>query len=986
MATSAEGKRHLDSAASSTASTSSSSPNAAPNASRPPAPDDPNGEKQSDKQSHHHHHHHGHHGHHTPRDGATTPLPPPADDPESRRLADADAMRAHWRRWGPYLSERAWATVREDYSHDGDAWRNFPFSQAHARAYRWCEDGIAGISDNHQRLCFALALWNEKDPILKERLFGVTGHEGNHGEDAKELYFYLDSTPTHSYMKYLYKYPIERYPYEQLVSESSKRSRQEGEYEVSDTGVFDNDNYFDVFVEYAKADVNDILIKITAHNRSGNDAPLHILPHLWFRNRWSWADPDQAPEVSDDEDEGVNPSGSLVFTVKDRSKPKMRVPCSTDSKTGDVSLVFETYGEESLNMRLRCGNVQGWNPPTPLFTGNDTNLKALFGTENKAKYCKDGINDRVVHNKADAVNPKNKGTKAAAWYKGVVPARGSVEINLRLSDVVEYPASAVEAGVLSGDFDGVMSQRLAEADEFYESILAKGVSPDLRSIQRQAYAGMMWSKQFYHYVLRHGKNGRNKDWKHMYIDDILSMPDKWEYPFFATWDLAFHAVSGIDPWFAKQQLTLMTREWYLHPNGQMPAYEWNFSDVNPPVHAWAAFRVFKIEKKYFGREDRVFLERIFQKLLLNFTWWVNRKDKEGLNVFEGGFLGLDNIAVFNRSEALPIGGRLRQADGTSWVAMFSLNIAPKPSTDIASKFFEHFLYISDALSWKSDGVDASLWDEQDGFFYDNVVLHNGTTIPLRVRSLVGLIPLFAVLVLEPDQIDQLPGFKRRMNWFLKNFDFTKRNVAKIDAPGEGKRLLLSLVPADRLRRVLTYMLDEKEFLSPYGIRSLSKFHKDNPYVFYTDSQAHRVDFIPAESDSGLFGGNSNWRGPIWLATTFLIIESLQRFHYYYGDTFKIECPTGSGIEMNLDQVGDNVMHRCIRIFQRAGDRRRPVNGFRELFDRDPYFGNYVLFYEYFHAETGMGLGASHQTGWTGLVASMILKAGLHCEQMGVCLR
>ncbi|KAI8612463.1 Six-hairpin glycosidase-like protein [Chytriomyces sp. MP71] len=950
------------------------------------------------------------------------------DGAEAKRIEEANLLKKHWRRWGPYLSERNWATVREDYSADGDAWRYFPFEHSHLRAYRWGEDGIAGISDNHQRLCLSLALWNEKDHILKERLFGLTGHQGNHGEDVKEQYFYLDNTPTHSYQKYLYKYPQNEFPYEQLVKENANRSRNEGEFELMDTGVFDEDCYFDVIVEYAKhaTNVDDTHIVITVHNRGPESAPIHILPHLWFRNDWSWHC------VDFDEKEDDDPVSSAAKQTSNNVKPDIHIY----GKSGS-SCVLEAKSDR-MNMYLHCDTTDGVEGPIPLFTDNETNLQKLYGAPNRTKFVKDGINERVVLNNESAVN--THGTKSAVWYKATVPSKSSIKLRLRFSASHEIETAPTFFGTA---FDAAVDARKAEADQFYGSILSPGISPDMQNIQRQSYAGMLWSKQFYHFVVKDWLDGdkgqptppkerkgfgRNRDWRHLHVDDILSMPDKWEYPFFAAWDTAFHTavlaqrlklLAPVDPWFAKKQLLLLTREWYMHPTGQIPAYEWNFSDVNPPVHAWAAFQVYKTEKTVFGNEDKLFLERVFQKLLLNFTWWVNKKDADGLNVFEGGFLGLDNIAVFNRSEGLPTGGHLRQADGTSWMAMFCLNmleialeLAPSNRSyeDIASKFLEHFLYISDALSWSSeDGVDSSLWHEEDGFYYDNIVFGDSRVVPLKVRSLVGLIPLFPVLVLEPAVINSCPDFKRRMNWFFENFDFTKRNVVKINGtsfvwvqhheralnhfvihtdPTKGTRILLALVPQERLVRILGHMLDENEFLSPYGIRSLSKFHLANPYSYWVGSTEHRVDFLPAESNSGLFGGNSNWRGPIWLATTFLLIQSLQRFHRYYGDSLKVECPSNhpSAELMTLDRVADEIMHRIIRIFLRARDGNRPVNGGNKKFNQDEHFRDLVLFYEYFDAETAKGLGASHQTGWTGLVGTCIQKAGKDCEEYGVCFR
>ncbi|KAJ3111896.1 hypothetical protein HDU96_005175 [Phlyctochytrium bullatum] len=890
-----------------------------------------------------------------------------ADTAERRRLAQADALAKHWRRWGPYLSERAWATVRD-------------------------------IAHTYQ-----------------ERLFGVTGPEGNHGEDVKEAYFYVDNVPTHAYMKYLYKYPHREFPYSELVRESVRRGRNEGEFELLDTGIFDEDRYFDVVIEYGKdADsVDDLHIVITVHNRSSSHAhPLHLLPTLWYRNTWSWGPHESTPFPSTTDSESDLAFSPTVRRAAQRllARKKGRVvkPQMYQVKSPQGQGWKAVRAEHAtLPMWWAVDETvegEGWTPEAPtelLFCENETNLETLYGVPNKSKYAKDGINERVVHN-APTTNPDKTGTKCAAWFRGTLAANSTATFRLRLTSVdpSTYTGSPFAATAMT------LTARAAEADAFYADVARRssGCLPaDLQNIQRQAFAGMLWSKQFYHYVVKdwldgdpgqppppaERKQARNKEWRHLHVDDILSMPDKWEYPFFAAWDTAFHAVvlSMIDPWFAKKQLILLTREWYLHPNGQLPAYEWNFSDVNPPVHAWAAFRIYKIERKMLGGPgDRLFLERMFQKLLLNFTWWVNRKDSDGNNVFEGGFLGLDNIAVFNRSETLPIGGRLRQADGTAWMAMFSLNmlsialeLAPhnRSYEDIASKFFEHFMYISDALSWTSPatGNNASLWDDADGFYYDNVQFGDGLCVPLKVRSLVGLIPLFAVLVLEPAVIESCPDFKRRMQWFLDNFDFTKRNLAKIDEPGQGERILLSLVSRDKLERILSYMLDENEFLSPYGIRSLSKYHQSNPYIYYAGSDAHRVDFLPAESDSGLFGGNSNWRGPIWFPTTFLLIESLERFHYYYGDALTLPCPTHGGPNLTLDQIADEIMRRAMGMFVRDEGGRRAVNGSRDKMNKCPYWKDLVLFYEYFNCETGEGLGASHQTGWTGLVAKQGSKVG-----------
>ena len=869
---------------------------------------------------------------------------------EVKRLEETKRRQAHWQRWGPYLSERQWGTVREDYSHDGSAWDHFTHEQARCRAYRWGEDGIAGISDNHQRLCLAIALWNGHDPILKERLFGLTGTEGNHGEDVKEYYFYLDSTPTHSYMKCLYKYPHHAFPYDQLVAENRHRSRDEPEYELLDTGIFAGDRYFDVFVEYAKAAPDDILMQITITNRGSEAKSLHVLPTLWFRNTWSWQDEAQKP---------------LLQAIK----------------TDDLSIIEATH--PTLGKRWLYGEAQ------PLFTENETNYHYLYGGEN-APYTKDGIHSYVVNNQAEAVNPDQIGTKAAVHYSMTIPAQGTQTIRLRLTDTETLNDP------LGEEFSAIFQTRQQEADEFYAKLGSPSLSAEVQDIQRQAFAGMLWTKQFYHYVVNDWLNGdaatpppppgrqRNQEWVHLFNDDILSMPDKWEYPWFAAWDLAFHAIplAMVDPEFAKRQLDLLTREWYMHPNGQLPAYEWKFSDVNPPVHAWATWRVYKIEKKMTGQGDRAFLERVFQKLLLNFTWWVNRKDVEGRNVFQGGFLGLDNIGVFDRSAELPTGGYIEQSDGTSWMGMYCLNmlaialeLATENSSyeDIASKFFEHFLYIADAMNHVGGDRDTQLWDEADRFYYDVLHLPNGDRLPLKVRSLVGLVPLFAVETLEPETLAALPGFKKRVDWFIRNRPDLKRNVACMETPGIGARRLLSIVYSGKLRQILQTLLDEDEFLSPYGIRALSKYHEQHPYLCEVNGQLHRVDYEPAESSSGLFGGNSNWRGPIWFPVNFLLIESLQKFHHYLGDDFKVECPTGSGQMITLWEVANELSQRLIRIFLKD-EGQRPVYGGTEMF-HDPHWQNYLLFYEYFHGDNGAGIGASHQTGWTGLVAKLIQQCG-----------
>jgi hypothetical protein len=873
---------------------------------------------------------------------------------EHQRLEESRDRQSHWKRWGPYLSERAWGTVREDYSPYGTAWEFFPHDHARSKAYRWNEDGIGGISDRHQRICFALALWNGRDPILKERMFGLTGNQGNHGEDCKELYYYLDSTPTHSYMKFLYKYPHAAYPYEWLVNENAHRGRGEREFELLDTGVFNENRYFDVFVEYAKATPEDILIKITAWNRGPEAAELDILPTIWFRNTWSWGD------------DGIRPS------LRAGSAHSIELDEPTH------------YGHRTL----LCGGN-----PELLFTDNETNVRRLYGYDNSHAYVKDSINDYVVHGKTDAVNPKRFGTKASARYRTTIDPGQSVTIRLRFTDQV--PAG----DPFGAEFEAIFAQRIKEADEFYATVIPSTLSADGANVMRQALGGMLWSKQFYHYVVKRwlegdpGQpappdsrlDGRNKDWTHLYNADVISMPDCWEYPWYAAWDLAFHCIplALVDPDFAKEQLTLMVREWYMHPNGQLPAYEWAFGDVNPPVHAWAAWRVYKIEKKRRGQGDRVFLERIFHKLLLNFTWWVNRKDSEGRNVFQGGFLGLDNIGVFDRSAPLPTGKSLEQADGTGWMAMYSLNLLAiamelareDPAyEDVASKFWEHFLYIANAINTLGRRR-TGLWDDIDGFYYDVLHFHDGRAMPLKLRSMVGLIPLYAVETLEPKVVDKLPGFKRRMEWFIKNRPDLTGNVASMSAPGEGERRLLALVNTTQLRRILHYMLDENEFLSPYGIRALSRAHKDHPYRLPVDGQEYTVRYEPAESSTGLFGGNSNWRGPIWFPVNFLLIESLQKFHHYLGDDFKVECPTGSGKYLTLWEVSIEIERRLNRIFLRGEDGHRPVHGGESRYGHDPHWRDLVLFYEYFHGDDGSGVGASHQTGWTGLAAKLLQQAG-----------
>jgi len=876
---------------------------------------------------------------------------------EEQRLEESRLRRLHWKRWGPYLSERQWGTVREDYSEWGTAWDYFPHDHARSRAYRWGEDGIAGICDRHQYLCLALALWNGRDPILKERLFGLTGEEGNHGEDVKEYYFYLDSTPTHSYLKYLYRYPQKEFPYAWLVEENKRRGRKNFEFELVDTGIFSESRYFDVFVEYAKAAPDDILIRLTTHNRGPEAATLHLLPTLWFRNTWSWGRDDWRPRLARAEDL----SGATVIRAE-------------HSYYGSRWLICQEH-------------------PDLLFTENETNFQRLFGVANRTPHVKDGINEYVVHGVRHAVNPIPEGTKVAASYRVAIPPGQSAVFRLRFTG--EQPSE----DVLSDGFDTVFDERIAEAHEFYAKVIPPALSADAQNVFRQAMGGLFWSKQFYHYDVRTWLEGdpagppppaarmveRNHTWNHLYNADVISMPDKWEYPWYASWDLAFHCVAMalVDPDYAKEQLILLLREWYQHPNGQLPAYEWAFGDVNPPVHAWAAWRVYKIEWRRRGYADREFLEKVFHKLLLNFTWWVNRKDPDGRNVFEGGFLGLDNIGVFDRSKPLPTGGHIEQSDGTSWMGMYCLDMLAiamelareDPAyEDVASKFFEHFVYITQAMNNRG-GHGISLWDEQDGFYYDVLHLPNNQHDFMKVRSAVGLIPLYAVEVLEPEALDRLPGFKRRMQWFLDNVPNVPHHIEMTQKSGGGIRRQLSIVSRRKLVSILRYMLDEQEFLSPHGIRSISKFHARTPYVLAINGQEYRVDYDPAESSSGLFGGNSNWRGPVWFPLNFLLIESLQRFHYYYGDCLKVECPTGSGHMMTLWEVAEEISRRLTSLFLRSSDGRRPVFGGNELFQTDPHWRDLIPFYEYFHGDNGAGLGASHQTGWTALVAKLLQQSG-----------
>ena len=894
-----------------------------------------------------------------PHSRRTVPSNPVSTSPltaEQQRL-DEDARRQeHWKRWGPYLSERAWGTVREDYSPHGTVWEAFPHDQARSRAYRWNEDGLAGISDRHQYICFAIALWNGQDPILKERVFGLTGNEGNHGEDVKDYYFYLDSTPTHSYMKYLYKYPQAEFPYAKLVEENRRRGRRDLEYELINTGIFDENRYFDVVVEYAKATPEDLLIRIQVVNRGPDPAELTLLPTLWFRNTWSWGLDARRPRMREEE----APKGMSV-----------------------IELNHEYYGRR----RLWCERQ-----PTLLFTENETNTSRLYGDAEGARYVKDSFHDYVVRGDKEAVNPDKIGSKAAAHYPLSLAPGASDTIHLRLTN------DDGKKGLTREAFNTMFTQRIQEANEFYDQLAPPGLSDDARRVQRQAFAGLLWSKQFYHYDVnrwlkgdptgseppRERLHGRNSDWTHLYNEDVISMPDKWEYPWYAAWDLAFHCIplALVDATFAKEQLILMLREWYMHPNGQMPAYEWAFGNVNPPVHAWAAWRVYKIEKKRKGVGDRVFLERVFHKLLLNFTWWVNRKDTEGKNIFQGGFLGLDNIGIFDRSAPLPTGGHIEQSDATSWMGMYCLNMLSialelarenRAYEDVASKFFEHFVYICRAMN-NIGAEKIELWNKEDGFFYDVLHLPDGQTLPLKVRSLVGLIPLFAVETLDSELIDRLPRFKHRMQWFIENRPDFSAHVETQSQDGEVRRFL-SLVNRTRLKSVLRYMLDKEEFLSPFGIRALSRYHKDHPYLLSAMGMDYRVGYEPAESSMGLFGGNSNWRGPIWFPVNYLLIESLQKFHYFLGDDYTVECPTGSGRAIPLNEVAAELSRRLTHIFLRDQTGRRPVFGDTAKFQEDPLWRDAVPFYEYFHGDNGAGIGASHQTGWTGLVAKLIQQSG-----------
>lgn len=877
---------------------------------------------------------------------------------EHQRLAEAEARQADWKLWGPYVSDRAWGTVREDYSPHGTAWDYFPHDQARSRAYRWNEDGLGGLCNRFQNICLAAALWNEQDPILKERLFGLSGPEGNHGEDVKEYYFYLDNTPTHSYLKMLYKYPQVAYPYAQLVAENQRRGREQDEFELDDAlgQSLAESRYFDVFIEYAKVDPEDILCRITAINRGPDPAPLHLLPHLWFRNTWSWG--------------------------YDRAKPWIE---RLDSAPTGVAAAHAW--DHHLGDRYWYVRTEDETAPALLFTENDSNVTRLWGGSNPTPYVKDAFHEALIQGHWEKVNPAQKGTKAAAHIRATLLPGQALTVSLRFTPQLQADPFA--------NFEAIFAQRQQEADAFYAAIHPNQLSEEDRAIQRQALAGLLWSKQFYHYGVRlwldgdpatpappqTRQRGRNADWTHLYNLDVISMPDKWEYPWYAAWDLAFHALplALVDPEWAKRQLVLMVREWYMHPNGQIPAYEWAFGDVNPPVHAWAAWRVYKITRNLSGQADTVFLERVFQKLLLNFTWWVNRKDAEGKNIFQGGFLGLDNIGVFDRSAALPTGGHLEQADGTAWMGMYCLNMLAialelartlPAYEDMATKFFEHFVYIAHAMN-----SQHGLWNEEDGFYYDELHLPNGWTIPLRLRSFVGLIPLFAVETLEADLLEKLPRFRERMNWFIRYRPQLVQPIAALMEPGQSDRRLLSLVSQTQLQRVAQRMFDPAQFLSPYGLRALSKEYEHQPFLFSVNGETHQVGYEPAESRSGLFGGNSNWRGPIWFPVNYLMLESLQKYHHYYGENLQVEMPVGSGVKMDLSAAANQLAQRLINLFRcHPVTGQRPFNGENRLFQTDPHWRDYLLFHEYFHGDNGRGVGASHQTGWTALVAKLLQQS------------
>jgi len=879
------------------------------------------------------------------------------DTREGARLAENRKRTGHWNRWGPYLAERAWGTVREDYSAGGDAWGYFPHDHARSRAYRWNEDGLGGISDRHQYLCFALALWNGRDPILKERMFGLAGPEGNHGEDVKDYWFYLDSTPTHSFMRYLYKYPQAEFPYGRLLEENRRRTKEDPEFELVDTGIFDGGRYFDVEVVYAKAGPEDLLIRIRAANRGPEAAPIDLLPTLWFRNTWRWGRDPRIP--------------SLVGGPAGDGRPGPLL--ASHRSLGDYALYADGADER-------------------LFTENETNAGRLFGSPSATPYVKDAFHEAVVSGRREAVNPAETGTKAAFRWHRTVGAGESPEIRLRLAKrtggrLLDAPFA---------EFDETLRAREEEADEFYAAVLPKNLPSDARLVARQAFAGMLWSKQYYHYVVKDwlegdpaapppppGRvEGRNRDWSHLFTRDVVSMPDKWEFPWFASWDLGFHCVTlaHVDPQFAKEQILLMLREWTMHPNGQIPAYEWDFGDVNPPVLSLAAIAVFEIERRATGAADYDFLERVFQKMLLNFTWWVNRKDATGKNVFQGGFLGMDNIGVFDRND-LPPGCLLGQADGTSWMAAFAKSLLTIALTlaernpvyeDVASKFWEHFVYVANGLNSRSDPA-SSLWDEEDGFFYDHLLWPGRDPVPIRARSMVGFVPLFGASAVPAGTFDRFPDFNRRREWFIAHRPDLTESVCPMIVPGPRKTLILGLVREDQLRRMLERMLDESEFLSPHGIRSVSRFHAENPLALEIDERVYRLDYEPGESRTGLFGGNSNWRGPIWVPMNWMIVLALRNFHLYYGDGFRVECPKGSGTMMTLDRVAEEIGRRVASIFLRNANGERPVFGACRLFQDDPHWRDLIPFHEYFHGDDGRGCGASHQTGWTGLIAQLLIE-------------
>ncbi len=874
---------------------------------------------------------------------------------EERRLEELDHKgNQTWRKWGPYLSERQWGTVREDYSENGSAWSYFPHDHARSRVYRWGEDGIAGISDKYQNLCFCVGLWNGNDAILKERLYGLTGEDGNHGEDVKELYYYLDNTPSHSYMKYLYKYPQAKFPYGRMLRESLKRSKKDREYELLDTGIFEGNKYFDVYVEYAKEGPEDINIKITVHNRANKAADLTMVPNLWFRNLWDFGVVEEVPSIS-----------KLNLQFEDFGGVK-----ASHHRIGDYFMYFD-------------------EPDKYLFTNNKTNSERIFHTQNEDPYVKDLFHKAIVDDQDLSVfDGVESGTKFAPYYKRRVNANDEIIFRLKLTktELSENP--------FSEHFEEVFQDRITEADKFYDYFIPKLASKDMANIQRQAFAGMLWTKQYYNFDIQQWldgdkghptppkarRDGRNSNWRHLHNEDILSMPDKWEYPWYAAWDTAFHCVplAMIDPDFAKNQLLILTKEWYMHPNGQIPAYEWAFGDVNPPVHAWAALKVYETEKKHFGKGDVDFLKKIFQKLSINFTWWVNQKDSSGKNVFEGGFLGLDNIGVFDRSNKLPGGGVLEQADGTAWMAMYSLNMMKmaikicehdKAFEDVATKFYEHFVYISESLN-RNDNKWVGMWDEEEGFFYDLLMLPGERFVPLKIHSLVGLMPMYAVSLIHKETLQNIPDFMKRLKWFRKNRS-DKNKYLVVEDFEDGQDILFSLIPKERLVRLLQHMLDESEFLAPGGIRSLSKRHEEK-YSVKIEGEDYSIDYQPGESNTSMFGGNSNWRGPVWFPTNYLLIESLREYHKYYGDDLKLEFPSKSGNLMNLDQIADEISNRLISIFTEDNYGNRPVNE-GEKYYRDPHFKDNILFYEYFHGDNSRGIGASHQTGWTGIVAKLINK-------------